>query len=295
MLFIAVQGSIFWIGYHPGKGWKTASLILSYGFLFFTFSIDFVSPIFQRHRGHYSRIIKTLVLHAPASLAFGAIYAFPSLVVGWMWHAHPEWPWSKAITIALSVNVVSVGWAAVAGTWLGAKMMPTFDSVGRSSAVSRTVAWLAVLALLAGNTYTFGSLGLALHHKSQILKCSYSVVLTSFKPKLPGLFDLRRDEIPLGLRFEVDIENPTAVDVELEDNRLEVSHDGEVVATSSLEPVRIPAKTTTRQKVGLTIKLKPSMALKGRALADLDRYKMVLWVKLAPGFEMPFYLLGYSE
>ena len=104
LFVIAAQGTIFWIGYRPEPSFRTAASVLSYGFLFLTFAIDFISPVLQRHGGHYSRVLKTLVLHAPASLAFGAVFAAPSILVGVLWHSHPEWSLAQASSYILAAN-----------------------------------------------------------------------------------------------------------------------------------------------------------------------------------------------
>lgn len=295
LLFFAVQGSIFWIGYQPSLAWKKTAEVLSYLFLFFTYAIDFLSPLFQRHRGHYSRIIKTLAKNAGASLVFGAIFALPTIVVGRVWEHSPEWTWGRALAILFGANVLTIAWACVAGTWLASRLMDDFDDTRRSLLPSRLLSWVVVLGLVAGNGYAFGAVGLSIHHKSQILKCHYDVVWSSFGFERPSLLDLLADEVELGLHVDVDIENPTSFDVDLEDNRLEIRHRGELVATTSLAPVSVPAKQSRRQTIAFSMKVSPSMIKKGRELFDASAWKMALYLEVAPGFEFPVYLLGYPS
>ena len=295
LLFFAVQGSIFWIGYQPSATWKKTAVALSYLFLFFTYAIDFVSPVFQRHLGHYSRIMKTLVAKLPAALAFGVIFALPTIIVGRLWEANPEWTWSRALAILFGVNVVTISWACVAGTWLGSRWMADFEKTKRSSTVSRVVAWVLVLGLALGNGYAFGAVGLSIHHKSQILKCDYDVIWTSFGFERPSLMALLDDEVEIAVHIDVSISNPTSFDVAIEDNRLEVRHRGDQVATTSLAPLKVPAKETRRQTIEFRMKVTPSMLRKGRELFDASAWKMALYLEVAPGFEFPIYLLGYDD
>ena len=97
VLFFGVQGSIFWIGYQPSAAFKKTAVVLSYLFLFFTYAIDFVSPIFQRHEGHYSRILKVLAKNGLGALAFGAIFALPTIIAGRIWAHHADWSFSTAL------------------------------------------------------------------------------------------------------------------------------------------------------------------------------------------------------
>ncbi|MBT8493047.1 MAG: hypothetical protein KJO07_08310 [Deltaproteobacteria bacterium] len=295
VLFFAVQGSIFWIGYQPSAVFKKTAIALSYLFLFFTYAIDFVSPIFQRHQGHYSRILKVLASNGLGSLAFGAIFALPTIIAGRIWAHHAEWSFETALTVVFGINVVTIAWACVAGTWFGSRLMDDFESTRRSHWLVRMAASLALLVVVASNAYAFGGVGLALHHKSQILKCEYDVVWTSFGFERPGIMDLLDDELEISLHIDVDIENPTKFDVAIEDNRLEIRNKGDLVATTKLAPLAVPAGEKRRQTIEFAMKVTPSMVRKGRELLDKDNWKMVLYLEVAPGFEFPIYLYGYDD
>lgn len=291
LLFIAVQGTVFWLGYSPNPIRVGASVVLSYSFLVFTYALDFIAPIFQRHEGHYSRIIKTLLRHAPASFTFGLIFASPAIVVGLLWTAHPEWSWKLAITLLFSVNVVTIAWAAVAGTWLGAQLMDDFETTKRSGVTSRVASWVVLLAVLAGNAYAFGAVGKSLLHKSQILKCHYSVDLDSFEIDRPGLSSLLSRKVKVGVHFDVEIENPTEIDVEIEKNRLEITHDGQLIATTALAPIAIAHKSTERQRVNLSVELSMSLIKQGRDLFTSGGWEMTLYIQVTENLELPVYLM----
>ena len=292
LLYLAAQGLIFWIGYYPGN--EILSVVLSYGFLFFSFAIDFLSPVFQRHQGRYSRIIKTLLRHPASSLLFGAMFALPAVIAG---HLFTPGEGATAdsvrnVVIALfSVNVVSIAWAAVAGTKLASGMMPSFARTSPSSTPVKALAWVALLGALTYNTYTFGSLGRALHHKSQILKCEYDVAWTSFGLDMPSLGGLLSDEVEVGVHFEVEIKNPTEFDVVVEDNHLDITHEGTPVAVTKLSPMTIPSGHTVTQRIEFDLAVSPSTLAKGRELLQRESWKITLFVQVADRFEFPIFLL----
>jgi len=282
LLFVAVQASIFWIDYYPGAWRRPVALILSYGFLFFMFAIDFLSPVLQRHQGHYSRILKTLFRHPLAALVFGAIFAAPSLIVARLWALNT--------TAVFAANVVSIGWAAVAGTWLGAHLLDDFRATPRSHVATRVVAWVCVLALLSWNGYRYRALVLSVHHKSQILKCDYRVDPSSFGVDTPSWSDLLDDDVTIGVHFDVEIRNPTEFLLEIEDNRLELRHGGEAMGTTRLSPLSVRPGQTVTERVGLSLQLEPSRLAKGLDLLDWDDWELTLYVQVAPRFELPIYL-----
>lgn len=286
---LAIQGTIFWIGYAT-TGWRViAAVVLGHALTFAVYAIDFISPPFQRHYGHYSRILKTMASHPLASLTFGAIFSAPALV---SFGAFKSMSLESAVGWTCAINVVGIAWAAVAGTWLGSRLYPDFKRTKRSSLPSRLLLWLVIGGLLAGNAYTFGSLTWAVHKKSQVLKCHYSVKWSSFDVDLPGLTAMLRDEVALGLSFEVEIENPTITPVELEENRIELRHQGDLLGTARLEPFRVEARSTATRRVGASIKVAPSFIAKRRlSLLEASAWSLTLYLQVAPGFEFPVYLI----
>ncbi len=282
LLFVAVQASIFWIDYYPGAWRRPVALAASYGFLFFMFAIDFLSPVMQRHEGHYSRILKTIFRHPVAATVFGALFAAPSLLAAQLW--------PSSITAVFAANVVSIAWAAVAGTWLGAQLLDDFRATPRSHAATRVAAWLAVLSVLAWNGYRYGALVLAVHHKSQLLKCDYRVDPSSFGVDTPSWSTLLDDDVTVGVHFDVEIHNPTAHRLEVEENRLELRHRDELMGTTRLTPLAVAPGATVVQRVALALELEPTRLAKGLDLLDWDDWRATLFVRVAPRFELPIYL-----
>lgn len=292
LLFVAVQGTIFWLGFLPHPAGKVAAVLLGVLFLWFSFAIDFIAPIFQRHLGHYSQIIKTLLRYAPAALLFGLLFNLPTILVGKLWGSNPHWSWGTALFLLFGVNVLCIAWAAASGTWLGSQLYPGFVRVRRSHPASRALTWLVVLAVLAGNGYLFGALGLSVHHKSQILKCDYGIDLDSFGFETPDLSALLDDELDVGMHVDLRIDNPTPFDVEIEPNEVIITHRGTRVGTVKLAPMRAPAGQKVTQTLRFTMRVTPSMITRGSELLDVDNWKMVLYIDVAPYFRLPIYLLG---
>jgi len=292
LLYLAAQGIIFWIGYYPGN--EILSVVLSYAFLFSSFALDFLSPVFQRHRGRYSRIVKTLARHPLTTLLFGAMFAMPAVIAGHIFRpgeAPEPGAIRNAIIALFAVNVVSIAWAAVAGTRLASTMMDTFEGTKDASVPVKGLAWAVLLGALTFNLYTFGSLGRALHHKSQILKCNYDVAWTSVGFDMPSLGSLLSDEVTVGVHFDVEIENPTPFDVVIEDNRLDVTHEGDKVAETRLSPMTVPAGESVTQTIEFDLSVSPAALRKGRELLSRERWKMTLYFQVAERFEFPVFLL----
>lgn len=292
VLFIAVQSCIFWIGYHPGETRATAALILSHVFLALTFSIDFISPVFQRHNGHYSTILKTLARRPFTSLLFGALFSAPVVVISYLWAKHPEWSWERALALLFGVNVLCIAWATVAGTWLGAKMLPSFEATRRSSPLTRIMAYVLVLGTLGYNGYRFGAIGRSVYHKTQILKCDYDVSLSSFGIDTPSLLSMvGSGKLEVGVHFELRIKNPTSIDVRLEDNHIDIAHAGDLIGEATISPMTVPAGETITKRVGFEVSLSPLELRKGTELFAGDAWTITLYIEVADGFEFPIYLL----
>ncbi|GAB4564699.1 MAG: hypothetical protein Tsb0020_15120 [Haliangiales bacterium] len=291
LLFIAIQGAIFAIGYPPVPILKSVAVGLGYLLIFFTFATDFISPLLQRHRGYYSQILRILARHPLASLSFGALFALPTIAVGRLWVSHPDWSLGVAVALVFGVNLLCMAWAVVAGTWLAAKFLPILPATPRSGVRARAGAWLALLLLLGANGYLYGSILQSAHHKSQLLKCHYEVDFSSFDIEKPSLGEIFNDQVALAVSFDVVIENPTAFDVDVEDSELIVSHREKSVARSLLTALAVPAGQTRTQTIELTLAIDPQTLSWDRALLDLKTWEITLYLDIAPYLRMPVYLL----
>ena len=304
ILYATVFMVIFWVGYHPDPTRKLVATILSYVFLFFQFAIDFIAPTLQRHKLRYSQVIKTLLKHPIASFSFGALFAMPAVLVGLLIKANPAMSMTSAVLLLFGANVIAIIWAAVAGTWLGAKLIEDAEQTRPSRGPLALLAWAVLLATFALNSYLFISLGQALHHKSQLLKCNYSVDFSSLGFHLPkssgsgwkgvlksALGAVLSGKVEVGAYMTVTIRNPTRFDVEIEKNRIDVKHEETVVANTWLSPVKVPAGETVSHKLDFKIRIDPRVALKGRELLE-NKWRITLYLQIDPNFEFPVYLLS---
>ncbi len=295
LAMIAAQGTIFWVGYTDDPVRRKVALVLSFAVLFASVAVDFLSPVLQRHKLRYSQILKSLVAHPLLTFGFGALFALPAIGATALAAAHPEWSVTLKLAVAFGGQVLGIALAAIGGTVAGAPLVADARARRRSHVAVRIVAWSVLTGLLAWNAYRFGAIGSSLHHKTQLLKCKYDVDWGTFRPELPGALDLARgltdDKIMVAASIDVAITNPTSVDVEIEDNRLEVRHAGTLVATSTLPRLDVPAGERRVTKVRLPLTIPPSLIPRVRELATGKGWTITLWLEVADGFDFPIYLL----
>ena len=177
-----------------------------------------------------------------------------------------------ALWLLFGANLLAMGWAAVSGTWLAARLLDQARASRPAPWPARLLVWTAILAVLGWSGFVFGNLGAALHRKTQILKCHYSADWSSFRLELPELNlrsamgSLLSGTVPVGARLTVRVQNPTELEVSLERSTLELRHQRTLVARTRLEPLRLPAGATVERQLELRLELQPAALLKGKAL-----------------------------
>ncbi|MCA9672481.1 MAG: hypothetical protein KC503_43100 [Myxococcales bacterium] len=303
---------IFWIGYHPSPARKMAATVLSYAFLFFQIAVDFISPTLQRHRMRYSRIIVTLFKNPLAMFGFGAFFAAPIVVAGLIVKGSTTMTMTTAVLLLFGANVISIVWAAVGGTWLAAQLLEPTEQTGMIPLPARLVGWIVIVGFFSYSGYVFYSLGMLVHHKSQILKLDYGVDLDSFAFELPkasggkkggGWLDkikgiassvvdsVTSGQVKVGASIVVNIKNPTKYDVELEKNRIEFKHGNTVVAKTMITPIKIPAGADMSKRLSFNLAINPRSLVKGRDLFK-NKWSITIYFKLTDSFDFPIYLLS---
>ncbi len=296
LALLAAQASIFWIGYTDDPFRRKLAVVVSFVVLACDVGVDFLSPILQRHKLRYSQIIKTLFAHPILLLGFGALFALPAIGGTALAATHKEWSFATQVTVAFGGQVVGVALAVIGGTVAAAPLVADARTRARSHLAVRILAWLALGGLLAWNGYRFGAIGLSLHHKSQLLKCDYTVDWSSFEPQLPSAIDLaiaaRTNSITIGVAFDVTVHNPTSVDVEIENNRFEVRNKGELIAQTSLPRGKVMSGATTTLHLTLPLTIQPSQALRIRELITTKDWTMTLFLEVDDGFTFPVYILS---
>lgn len=292
---LVAQGTIFWIGYSDDPVRRNIALVASYMVLFAGVGLDFLTPVLQRHRQRYSVMMKSLGVNFILLFAFGAIFALPAIITARVTAAHTDWSPDVQMGFAFGAQVLGIAAAAIGGTVAGAPLLADAQKRPRSSLPVRIGIWVMFLALAAWNAHRFFIVGRSLNHKTQILKCQYDVDWSSFSADTPSAYDLamaiRSDTITVGLHFDVAITNPTSVDVEIEDNRLEVRQKEQLVATTQLPRARVPAGTTQKVTVKLPLSIKPSQALRIRELFTTKDWAITLWLHVDDDWDFPIYLM----
>jgi hypothetical protein len=295
LAMLAAQGCIFWLGYTDEPWRKTLSLVLSYLVLFAGVSLDFLSPVLQRHRQRYSVMIKSFAVNPVLFLVFGALFSLPAIITARVLAAHTDWSNGTQLILSFAAQVVGIALAAIGGTVAGAPLLADAKRRTRSHLVTRIVAWAVFVGALAWNAHRFYIVGTSINHKTQILKCEYDVDWSSFSADVPSALELalaiKSDTITVGVHFDVAITNPTAIPVEIEDNRLEVKQQDQLVALTSLPRVSVAPGATEKVTVKLPLTIKPSQALRIRELLTTKDWSLTLWLHLDDDWDFPIYLL----
>lgn len=289
LLYIAAFFVIFWLGHDPAPWRKIASTGLSYLLIFFSYAVDFGAPLPMRHGLRYSQIVKAMLRRPLVTFAFGAVFSAPVIVAAQVVAHVPDLGAGATVGVVFGANVVSIAWAAVGGTWFGARLLPTVETQERSWWPTRVAAWVALLTVVGVGTYAAGNLVVALQGKSQILKCRYSPDWATLKVDKPALGALLGGQVRTQVSFDVVIENPNRLPVRLEDNDLVIADgDGIVIARGRLLPLEVPAGATVRTTVGLAVVLEARALLAGASLNPAN-WRVTLLVHL-DGFDYPIYL-----
>jgi hypothetical protein len=292
LAFAASQMTIFWIGYAADPTRKRIALVLSYAVLFASFSISFISPLLQRHRLKYSTMWKVLARHPIVSLGFGALFTLPTVWAAKLGTRYTAWSFTKIVGVTFGVNIACIGAAVVAGTFVAARLLPAAQATRPPSGGTRVLGWLTLSAALGINLWAFSAVALSLHHKSQLLKCKWTVVPGTLHITPPDIVKLARGQgSSMSLEAEVEVANPTRFDVEIEDNRVEAAHGGVVVATTALPKMRVPAGGRAVERVVIPLELRRELLERWRSLLEWRRWSVTMHLRVADRFELPIYLV----
>ncbi|MFN0248765.1 MAG: LEA type 2 family protein [Kofleriaceae bacterium] len=292
---LAAQGTIFWIGYSQNGGRRLLATVLSFVVLFASVGIDFLSPILQRHKLRYSVILKSLFAHPFLLFTFGALFSLPAIIAGAIAADHPTWSFGTQIGVVFGAQIVGIALAAIGGTIAAAPLVADAKARKPSHTIVRVLAWAALLGVVAWNTQRFAVVGTSLHHKTQVLKCRYEVDWKSFQGDLPGKAELiaaaKKGEITISGGFTVTITNPTSIDVEIEDNRLELRNKDKLVARTALPRIRVPAKSAATADVTFPLTIAVGQVFRIRELITTQGWSLTLYIEVTDGFEFPIYIL----
>ncbi len=290
LVSIALMFIVLWVGHDVTPWRKTLATVLSYGVLFFSTAVNFMAPPLQRRQMSYSQVLSAMARRPVLTMVYGAAMALPQVLV-----LHLVTGADLSVAVALiaifAINVVFIAWSAASGTVAGLVLEPLANGVAPWRWPWRILSTLIVAAVLAAGIYVSLNLGLALADKSQILKCRYSVDWSTVVIDEPKLMGLLKGEVEVGVSFEVVIDNPNALPVRIENNRVVAEDSGVVVAEGRLLPFDVPANGRSSTRVGMNVKVRAASLLEGASL-NPAKWGLVLYVEIGDGFEFPIPLLA---
>jgi len=294
LVLATAQMTIFWVGYPPEPWRRQLALGLSWATLFFSTGVSFLAPLLQRQRLRYPTILKTLMLRPWILFGFGALFALPPVLAG-RWALEHALDLKRAVMLVAAATVASVAWATLGGTAAAARLRERALATRPPHLITRALVNGLLLAAAAGNLWLYGTVARSLHHKSQLLKCHYSVVPSSLHLDVPDLSQAWKTGLRVTVKLDLQIENPTDFDVEIEENRIELAFDGRKVALTRVTPLAVPAHATRTPRLEVPLALDLSILRRGRELLDVDRWSATLFLRVTPELELPVYLLQRKE
>jgi hypothetical protein len=283
-LYITAQMLSLWIGFYP-YSWATGlSVTLSLLFLFFFFALDLISPTLQRHNIAYIIIIKVLFKNPFAALGFGLFYSLPLLLLGSYILKVESLSFIEIATIMFLVNIGMLCLAVPAGTHLASKLLKETQELQPPTKKNlRTCYYLIILTFIAG-LFLHSSLALSLHHKSQILKCEYNVVWSSFDIDMPSFESLKNGQAVSKVVFDLAITNPSPFDLRIEENVLLAKQNNNLVGTVDISGFVVPSGKTVIKKIFINAALTTQSLSSFSGL--LNGWQLSLEFELWPG--VPF-------
>ena len=283
-LYISIQSLILAIGYYPYAWCNWLSNTISIAFLMFSFSIDLISPGFQRHRIKYAASLSLLAKRPVLCFCFGALFTLPLMFLGKWILDTSELQLAETAAVLFLVNLLFITVAIPAGTWIATRLLNEAQSEAPTFRKHRFKIYgaLAFVLLVSGSFHYL--IGSSLHHKSQIFKCEYQLDWDSFKVDWPSLIALTNGTKEAKIEFDLLIHNPTPFDLHIENSYLEVLQMGNVVSHTRIQEFAVESGETVKQAMRITTKI-DRKALSGfREL--LDGWSVQLKVDLLPG--IPF-------
>jgi hypothetical protein len=280
LLYLLTFNAIFWLGYPPLAPLRIAATALSYLVLFAFAWADYLSPYYFRHDLGYLRIFRLFFARPAAGVIFSALWCLPALLSGVILSGERL---VLAFVVLTAAQVLVIAPAVVSGTALAARLHAQASGL---RPVPRLIKWAGALtlsALLAAGAFLTISLSGSLLEKTQLLKCSFRLVPGTLSVSRPTLL-----EPAPGLEAELEIENPTGLDVLIEDSRLEVKNSGGFLANVHIDRIFAPARSSVRQKVALKISLSLAKLSRIKELFSGD-WEFTLWLRLSPRWEFPVY------
>lgn len=284
ILYITAQMLSLWLGLYP-YSWATAlSVTLSILFLFFFFALDLISPTLQRHKIAYIMIIKVLFKNPFAALGFGLLYSLPLLLLGNYILRVESLSIIEIATIMFLVNIGILALAVPAGTSLASKLLTETRALKPPAKKSLKIGYSLIMLTFLIGLFLHSRLALSLHHKSQILKCEYRVVWSTFDIDMPSFESLKNGQPVSKIGFDLAITNPTPFDLSIEENVLLAKQNDQLVGSVEVSGFDVASGKTVIKNI------KINAAMTTQTLSNfsdlLDGWQLSLEFELWPG--IPF-------
>ncbi len=280
VLYLVAYDVIFWLGYPPWGANRIAAQILSSLVLLVFFNITFMCPLFLRHRVGYGRMLRTFFTRPMASFGYAAFFLAPHLV---LIQFGRNLPIGTVTVLLLVIHTLTVAPAATAGTWMAARLLETAKARKPIPKTIKKIIWIGISIFLAASGWVFLHLAQSIDQKSQILKCHYKVDFDSFSIQPPTWTDWT-----IKISFEIEIKNPTATDVYIENSRLVINNAGKLFSEAYLSTIEVPAGQTVKPRIELGAKIDPARLTAYKEIFSPD-WEFILWVELERGFVFPIY------
>lgn len=258
---------------------------LSYALLVLSGAVTFLAQPMQRRSLSYGQILGALLQHPLRTLCFGALVSLPQLglltYLGML-----KLDDRTLLSVLFGVQVLFLLIGIPFGTSHGLRFIPKAKTISPLPSIISILLSAVVLCILALGSYITGQVLQSLVAKTQVLKCEYSIVPDTFAFDSPSAMALLAGEVRVGVRFTVDIQNPTTYDVRLEHTRIEVLDEGKLIAQGRLSPLLVPALGEARSEVGLELAIRASSLLENISL-NPTKWGIQLVLELDSGIEFP--------
>jgi len=284
ILYVTAQMLSLWIGLYP-YSWATGlSVSLSILFLFFFFALDLISPTLQRHKISYIIIIKALFKNPLAALGFGLLYSLPPLLLGNYILKVESLSIIEIASIMFLVNIGMLSLAVPAGTSLASKLLKETRELKPPATKGLRIGYSLIMLTFLMGLFLHSRLALSLHHKSQILKCEYDVVWSTFDIDMPSFESLKSGQPVSKIVFDLAITNPTPFDLSIEENKLFAKQNDQLVGTVDVSGFDVASGKTVIKNLIINAEMTTQSLSNFSGL--LDGWQLSLEFELWPG--IPF-------
>ncbi len=284
IFYIAMTLLVLRLGVSSEDWHKQFATIGSYLVLATTMVMDFTSPILMRHGARYVDVARAALRSPVRSLFFGLFFGGIPVAIG-RFAVMAEMEPTLAFGLSAVVHLVMLAGAILVGTLLGAGWIPLLTRLKPVQAPIHLSAWLGIIGCLTWNLIFFGSIAQAAYHVSPVLKCEWTPIPDSFKLQPPSLGNPE-----FGLALDLRIVNPTKRSAKVGENRIELRHDGALLATTRIPEFEVSPGEMTEQQFRLA--LRPEGGLVRKAVRGLfDAGRDGVWTTLKSAVDANAYSL----